>query len=258
MSLVFPQFPRLPLELRIQIWRYAVVDNSRIVEVHWASENGFTLNSYAPAVLSACRESREHTRQLYGTTKIHRPDASQEGLNAQAAFNYAHDILYFPYPSPCLNSHGISIAHFLRRVSKEDSRKIRHLALSLPLQIPPQGVTTDLIDEMCNQFSHLQNIARQSSALQLDTLTLVFSDPIPMANGCGVGFGFGELPLDQKRLARLRRVCKSKLQAGVRRNLHGPPSQSSPPRNWGNPRIDVRTVERKIGRGHLVNWMPSG
>lgn len=53
----FPQFPRLPLELRYLVWEAAIPEPA-IVPRSWNSTFGYTLQRSVPSVLQACSESR--------------------------------------------------------------------------------------------------------------------------------------------------------------------------------------------------------
>lgn len=57
----FHPFPRLPLELRIQVWEVASEDRVlRVKKPWWSNIKYYSSPTPAPAVTRACRESRKH------------------------------------------------------------------------------------------------------------------------------------------------------------------------------------------------------
>ncbi|OBT94716.1 hypothetical protein VE01_06268 [Pseudogymnoascus verrucosus] len=56
----FHPFPRLTLELRIQIWGFATEDRVLRVRKTWNHNQGYWSPTAVPAVTRACSESREH------------------------------------------------------------------------------------------------------------------------------------------------------------------------------------------------------
>ncbi|KAF2106670.1 hypothetical protein BDV96DRAFT_470635, partial [Lophiotrema nucula] len=59
---IFHPFPRLPIELRIQIWGFATEDRVLRVRKTWNHNQGYWSPTPVPAVTRACRESREQCR----------------------------------------------------------------------------------------------------------------------------------------------------------------------------------------------------
>jgi hypothetical protein len=113
MSTFYP-FPRLPAEIRMQIWKDAF--EARIIEVHWSSPESFTFHSFPPALLSVCHESRSISRPYYCREKISLTTrtASWTGPR-EAMFNFEKDILYFPYQFQCSHTYGLLLETFLRK-----------------------------------------------------------------------------------------------------------------------------------------------
>lgn len=74
MSSFYP-FPRLPIELRLQIWEMTVEPRTVDVQVSWM--NGVHLRSATPvpAILHACREARNHGLYKKAFSEV---DTSQE------------------------------------------------------------------------------------------------------------------------------------------------------------------------------------
>ena len=165
-------FPRLPMEMRLEIWKAAL--HPRIVEVHWASQCGFTFHSYPSPLLSACKESKSVAAPSYFDTLIH-----QGGISAY--FNFEYDILYFPYRYPCSTSYGMSLESFLDKLDKDDVPRIRHLALSMPALAPRKSLedllTLDL-SKYSTFFANIQRIARRVRNLDLKSIALVLGDTI--------------------------------------------------------------------------------
>lgn len=91
MTTTFHPFPRLPLELRIQIWASAF-DDDRVVKVRWAYSSGIYWSpTPAPAVTRACHESRKYCS--YEQSFIfQKPFISDNRLHF-IWVNYDHDIL---------------------------------------------------------------------------------------------------------------------------------------------------------------------
>jgi hypothetical protein len=168
----FNFFPRLPVELRLEIWKTAL--HPRIVEVHWASQCGFTFHSYPSPLLSACKESKSVAAPFYFDTLIHQGDIA-------AYFNFEYDILYFPYRYPCSTSYGLSLESFLGKLDKDDASRIRHLALSMPA-LAHRNSLEDLLTldlSKCSTFfANIQRIARRVRNLELKSIALVLWDTI--------------------------------------------------------------------------------
>lgn len=256
----FLSFPMLPLELRIEIWRCAALADSRIIEVHWACGKGYSLHSYPPALISTCRESRQHTWELYGRDELERRNTDSNPQLVYTAFNYERDILYFPYASPCPVSLGRSLALFLLPFSRAEGRlkEIRHLALS----IPPPDVSTDefnQIKHICDRFARIQEIARNSCDLQLDTLLLVL-DKMSYDNKHEVVRNFRELKHGYCFMESVRKICSEVLEAPVSPNPNmGRLGATGTSGTWGNPKIKVLSPVRRYDNGqfkHMVNWSP--
>lgn len=259
MSKTFVRFPKLPLELRIEIWRCAALADRRIIEVHWACGKGYTLHSYPPALISTCRESRQHTWRLYGRDELERHQGDDHPQLAYTAFDYERDILYFPYASSCSVSLGRSLAQFLLPFchGKERSREIRHLALSIPS--PYRYANGVRIEDLCNQFVRIQEVARKSCDLQLDSLLLVL-DNMSYDNEREVVRNFEEPRLECCDMERVREICKSALEAPVSTDPNmGRLGATGVSGSWGNPRIQVMFANRRYDYGrfkHMVNWSP--
>jgi hypothetical protein len=114
-------------------------------------------------MLTLCRESYDVTHGLFWPTKAH-------SIIHGISFNWDIDTLYFPYPSPCSTSYGLSLGRFLNRDAKV--AWVKHLALCLPPRIPADGT--------CMEFlGAVQERARRTMehGYELETLTLVFGDP---------------------------------------------------------------------------------
>lgn len=85
----FSLFPLLAPELRLKIWQHACP--SRIVSVRYMPESDSCVSSSKPpAVLQACRESREEALRTYTLT------FGTQSSSARIYFNPYRDILYFP------------------------------------------------------------------------------------------------------------------------------------------------------------------
>jgi hypothetical protein len=142
------------------IWKLAA---TRLIEVRWNSTSGFTFSGYPPAMLTLCRESYDVTHGLFWP-------AEEQAVIHNISFNWDVDTLYFPYPSPCSTSYGLSLGRFLNRYC--GFRRLKHLALCLPPRTPADGT--------CMEFLRaVQERARRTMdyGYELETLTLVFGDP---------------------------------------------------------------------------------
>lgn len=75
MMATFHPFPRLPLELRMQIWASAFEDN-RVVKVRWTNhKRTYWSPTPAPAVTQACRESRKYCSYEKSFISDNRPNS---------------------------------------------------------------------------------------------------------------------------------------------------------------------------------------
>jgi hypothetical protein len=171
-KMTFIFFPRLPTELRLEIWRVTLSLHPRIVEVHWASQCGFTFHSSSP-LLTTCKESKSVAAPYF--------DALNHQEDFKAYFNFENDILYFPYRYPCSTSYGMSLESFLGKLDKDDASRIQHLALSMPVLSTRKSLqhllALDLSD--CSTFfANIQRIARRVRDLNLKSITLVLGDSI--------------------------------------------------------------------------------
>lgn len=153
----------LPPEIRRLIWTFAAC---RVVEVRWKSLEGYTLLSAAPNVLTLCRDSYAMTRDLF-LDETGDPNCSDSFHGVP--FSWDVGILYFPYPSPCATSYGMSLGSFLAHYPV--LRNLKHLALTLPPRTPSDGT--------CMEFlGAVQKTVRQGIdyGLALESLTLVYGD----------------------------------------------------------------------------------
>ena len=264
MASTFESFPSLPIELRMKVWEGAV--ESRVIEVHWRSLEGFTFHTYPPALLSVSRESRAVTYPIFHDSSMCLPAA-------YAFFNWDRDILYFPYPFKCSTSYGRSLETFLTRL--ERSKDLRHLALALPLQEPKNELSTTKLNERDPLFrqmgtnkdsmtfaTRIQAIARRAGSLFLESITLVFEDPIlchpegkPTYMDPGVARTFTDIKTSDENPSELWKARTENFQwrltlphddndfnnAG---NL--PPGTPRNSRNtWGTPEVYMKKVDRR-------------
>jgi hypothetical protein len=87
----FPQFPKLPLEIRQMIWKSTL--KPRIVEVSHREEHGFYSRVENPVALQVSSESRKTVEHLY-------PLRFGSVLDEPAVvFNFSLDTLYFDVAS---------------------------------------------------------------------------------------------------------------------------------------------------------------
>jgi hypothetical protein len=124
---------------------------------------GFTLSSYPPSVLMLCRESYDVTHGLFWLPGVHCEFNDM-------SFNWDVDTLYFPYPSPCSTSYGLSLGHFLNRY--DIFKDLKHLALCLPPRVPADGTCMKFLGAVQERARRIMKFG-----LELESLTLVFGDP---------------------------------------------------------------------------------
>jgi hypothetical protein len=241
----------------MKIWEYAI--ETRVVEVHWRSLEGFTFHTYPPALLSVCRESRAVSYQLYHDSSMCLPAAC-------ALFNFNRDILYFPYPFQCSTSYGRSLEAFLTRLEKTE--QLRHLALALPLQEPKHEISTNELNERHPLFRHgatskdsmsfatrIQSIARRAGSLSLETITLVFEDPMlchpegkPTNLDLGVARTFTDIQSSEDNPSELWKARTEHFKWRLtlpHDNDDSPPTPRDSWNTWGTPEVYIKKVDRR-------------
>jgi len=103
----FPQFSKLPAELRLMIWKATV--ERRVVDAEFSPRTGRVVTSAAPpAIFHVNSESRAVAKELY--EKIFWANENVAGNNrvARIYFNHEVDDLYLPFPNSPHNPVGVS------------------------------------------------------------------------------------------------------------------------------------------------------
>jgi hypothetical protein len=254
MKLRFTPFLRLPIELQLHVWDYFVASDTRIVEVRWASEQGFTFHSSPPAPLSVCHTSRQYTQSRYLTSVLKRFDISKPNKSPQTLFDFERDILYFPYPSSCPISHRRSLAWFLRGLDVKDTEALRNLAFTIPVCNQHHKSSHGTIGRTIGDiFRQIQVIARRSCRLHLKTLVLVLGDPGGRSNFYEGVQGFTKIKLEDQYLEVFQRFCDFWLMEPVCLNAGGPtPRQYSDSWSWGHPQIELGRADRIYENGDIM------
>ncbi|KAH7319164.1 hypothetical protein BKA65DRAFT_96008 [Rhexocercosporidium sp. MPI-PUGE-AT-0058] len=266
---MFALFPKLPAELRIKVWKRA--RERRIVEVRWDSSSGFHASSHPPALRSVCKESRDVILPIQSKSERHL-------LSLDIKFDPTWDVLYFPYPSQCSLSYGLSLRTFLRTLDLE----IRHLALCVPLLDPRLEANIEALRHHSGLdtqeargrnsttfFSSIQSTARQAGDLNLETLTIITNDPFmrklsdhDLSHESSVIRAFKKIAIyseDEEQLWAARaEYFRWRLTQPhdvlQHRSIAGVIPQPEPQCTWGTPRVEFRTGERNYVHRDVTEW----
>lgn len=122
----FTLFPKLPLELRLQIFQISIHQHTRdankFVPVVWhPRRNGFWSTRRPAALLHACKESRTEALKVYQL----RFAVSSEQAGAGVYFSYSNDILSLNWQSL-----GLPFGRLANKISDEECKNIQHLAMA--------------------------------------------------------------------------------------------------------------------------------
>ncbi|KAG4435277.1 hypothetical protein IFR05_009237 [Cadophora sp. M221] len=262
---VFTSFPNLPTELRLMIWKRA--REGKIIEVHWASSSGsrFSAHAHPLALLSVCKESRDTILPIQSGSEY-----SLGGTSVR--FDPEWDTLYFPYPSQCSTSYGLSLRALLRKTVPD--MDIRHLALCVPLLDTRLEANIEALRHHSGLdtpeargrnsttfFSSVQNLARRARNLNLETLTIVTNDPFmrtwsdhSSTHQRSVTRCFKEIEMASAHEEELWAARAEYFQWQLAQPHDGVDSWADPQtmpqrqRTWGTPRVEFRTGERNYRR----------
>ncbi|PBP23736.1 hypothetical protein BUE80_DR005389 [Diplocarpon rosae] len=149
-------FPRLPIELQLQIWECVVIEPS-IITVHSSRDllgdeelqrpykADFTCRYRIPAIFHACRNSRQIALKshplLFGGNSI-----SGAVFGSPMPFNTDKDVLLFHARA--------AVAPFVLSAFRKGFESICHLAI----RIASDDTTTSLIDDLLAAFRNGSNI----------------------------------------------------------------------------------------------------
>jgi hypothetical protein len=131
----FPQFPRLPQEIRLKIWDM-VTDEPRAVIIHSRLGPGGGIRSPTPvpSALHVCLESREVALKKYELTFSARDARLDSNYLARIWFNFDKDVVYF-------RNHGENgwgnLGNFQSLVITEDMEKIKFLGIDIEVDNSP-------------------------------------------------------------------------------------------------------------------------
>ena len=126
----FPQFSRLPQEIRLKIWDM-VTNEPRAVIIHSRPgdpDGGFKSPTPIPAALHTCLESRELALKKYELTFSARDVYGGHGYPARIWFNFEQDMVYFQHPIQAVLG---NIWQFQSSVVTKDIERIRFLGISI-------------------------------------------------------------------------------------------------------------------------------
>lgn len=144
----FTLFPRLPVELRHQIWDHSMSE-TRVIEVLYDPARGLFTDSQLPSILHTCQESRLRGLSKYTTIFVDndtphlrsisrlgssntttedqpRPNPEKRSVPFRAYINYDHDILYLSF--------GVyfNVARtFLDQFSQDPSARLQSIACDI-------------------------------------------------------------------------------------------------------------------------------
>jgi hypothetical protein len=111
----FTCFPRLPLELRCEIWKATL--SPRVIEINYDLPDGFFASASSPIALQICRESRNivlpHYPLCFGT--IFHP--------AKTRFNFALDTLYID------NTFEEDVPHLFSALNSIELERLKYVAI---------------------------------------------------------------------------------------------------------------------------------
>jgi len=254
----------------------------RIVEVHWASGPGYTFHCRIPPLLQVCMESRAVALPVYHKrsisvpiprSRLQEPIISMTGseylVTRQTYFNFQRDILYFPYRFPCSLSYGLALAGFLSRF--KDTRKIQHLAITLPICPLSEGLemsasslnSKDVVGLFLHSTSkdsisfalNLQQVAREAwpSSISLATITFVYQDPMIYGREAGASLNLG-YPHVFKPVENFGQnteelwVARAEFLRWNLQVVHGTAALSEDAHSWGCPEVCLRFVDRRYSR----------
>jgi hypothetical protein len=135
----FPQFSRLPKELRLKIWE-TVTDEQRVVVIHtllgypggWIPTSvpgAFYSSTPIPAALHVCSESRKIALKRYTLSFSTRHLDWNPDQPARIWFNFERDALYFREP-PWDDWHDY--VRFGSVVAPRDLERVQNLGIGIP------------------------------------------------------------------------------------------------------------------------------
>lgn len=114
----FHPFPKLPIEIRLEIWGFTI--KPTFVNISWSpARRRFTSPRRPPAILQCDRESRQYGLKTYQLSFASSPDL------AQIYFSYAIDVVWFDW-----STLGPSPGRLGRKISDEEAEKIENLLVN--------------------------------------------------------------------------------------------------------------------------------
>ena len=207
------------------------------------------------------------------------PLAPQRCIRRKAFFNFGIDILYFPYHFPCEVTYGLLLESFLRALEPIHATKLRHLALCLPLRPVERSAeklndlrtlnyqdresATDSMHDSMSFFRKLQGLGRRPRNLSLESLILVFNDP--MIQGAesieqhrGVARFFKDVEVRDESSRELwearRRYCEWLIHKSHEPRGEYPyynaNERNQPSSKWGS--FDIETRMRTVERSYTL------
>lgn len=193
MLTTFTAFSKLPKEVQILIWKCAILERPRIIEVNYRS-SAYSFSTGPSIFLNVCQASRT-AQSLVDKTAVVTSRLTREGISTPAlarlgsgppprktetsvAFDFDKDILYFPYGSSCSTSYGESLGSFLKGLGETSKRKLRHLALTTYIQPESGEPNVDFLRDVLRVSKRIYRLEAS-----LTDLTLIVGDPYMMIIG---------------------------------------------------------------------------
>ncbi|TVY33217.1 hypothetical protein LSUB1_G008273 [Lachnellula subtilissima] len=138
----FPQFPKLPTELRTIIWNLTLP--SRIVEIKFVETRGFYTRVKIPVALRVCKDSRDAVLSSYSTC------FGNLMFTPRTLFNFSLDTLYIG------RQFQEQVLHLVASLNATEISKIQNLAIDSRINFDPAtGYDAEIDYDACVKKSSL-------------------------------------------------------------------------------------------------------
>ncbi|KAH7416951.1 hypothetical protein BKA64DRAFT_283635 [Cadophora sp. MPI-SDFR-AT-0126] len=116
----FSLFPKLPIELRVKIFRDHLSTATRLVHIYWhARQRVFKSSQAVPPLLHVCQESRYEALKKYQLSFAPSPEF------ARVYFSFEKDVLMV-----CWRTLGAYPGRIGKKMGEEEAAKIKHLIMN--------------------------------------------------------------------------------------------------------------------------------